>query len=58
MFDNHTTHRSVAEENVIDMHYLDGFVDGMNELLSVVGRTQMMQFHPDTAQMRLVWISC
>ena len=49
VFDNHDYDIVVwAEENVIDMHYLDGFVDGMNELLSVAGiDMHLMQFHPD-----------
>ena len=49
VFDNHDYDIVVwAEENVIDMHYLDGFVDGMNELLSVSGiDLHLMQFHPD-----------
>ena len=49
VFDNHDYDIVVwAEENMIDMHYLDGFVDGMNELLSVSGiDMHLMQFHPD-----------
>ena len=49
VFDNHDYDIVVwAEENVIDMHYLDGFVDGMNELLSVAGiDLHLMQFHPE-----------
>ena len=49
VFDNHDYDIVVwAEENVIDMPYLDGFVDGMNELLSVAGiDLHLMQFHPD-----------
>jgi len=50
VFNNHDYDIVVwAEENVIDMPYLDGFVDGMNELLSVSGiDLHLMQFHPDT----------
>ena len=49
VFDNHDYDIVVwAEENVIDMPYLDGFVDGMNELLSVAGiDLHLMQFHPE-----------
>ena len=49
IFDTHDYDIVVwAEENVIDMPYLDGFVDGMNELLSVAGiDMHLMQFHPE-----------
>ena len=49
IFDTHDYDIVVwAEENVIDMPYLDGFVDGMNELLSVSGiDLHLMQFHPE-----------
>lgn len=37
-----------AEENVIEMAYLDGFCDAMNDLLSFAGiDLHLMQFHPD-----------
>jgi hypothetical protein len=49
MFDTHDYDIVVwAEENVVDMPYLDGFCDGMNELLSVAGiDMHLMVFHPD-----------
>ena len=37
-----------ADEDVLDMEYLDGFCDGMNELMSVSGiDLHLMVFHPD-----------
>ena len=37
-----------AEEDPYDMEYLDGFCDGVNEALSMIGKDMhLMVFHPD-----------
>ena len=48
-YDNHNFDMVIwAEEEYPDMEYLDGFCDGANEVLSVLGKDiHLMMFHPD-----------
>ena len=48
-FDNHKYDIVIwASEYLLDMEYLDGWCDGVNEAMSVVGQDMhLMVFHPD-----------